>query len=162
MKSLVGEDVNGVLLVDSKAGEVYHHLKNEKRWIGIWKSISLDELTTSLEIFIDNIPIASNFFLSEMDKKVLQHLATGQTFEFIQHTHCLSVDEIEQSIYRINSYFRVSNYIESISKATEQNILVIWYELLKLKEGGESMKKGLLLLAGVAVGIVIIILVKAL
>ena len=125
LKSLLGEDVNGVLLVDSKAGEVYHHLKNEKRWIGILKSIGLDEFTTSLEIFRDNIPIASNVFLSEMDKKVLKDLANGQTFRFIEHTHCLSVDEIEQSIYRINSYFRVSNYIESISKAIEQNILVI-------------------------------------
>ena len=125
LKGVTGEGVNGVLLVDSKAGEVYHHLKNEKRWIGILKSISLDEFTTSLETFTDNIPIASNVFLSEMDKRVLKDLAIGQTFEFIQQTHRLSVDEIEQSIYRINSYFRVSNYIESISKAIEQKILVI-------------------------------------
>ena len=30
LKGVTGEGVNGVLLVDSKAGEIYHHLKNEK------------------------------------------------------------------------------------------------------------------------------------
>ena len=52
-------------------------------------------------------------------------MANGQTFEFIQRTHDLSVEEIEQSIFRINSYFNVPNYIESISKAIEQKVITI-------------------------------------
>lgn len=125
LKGMTGEDVKGVLLVNSKAGEVYHHLKNEEKWVGILKSTSLDEFIILLETFKCNTPTAFKTVITEMDKCVLKGLANGQTLEFLQRTHDLSIEEIEQSILRINSYFKVSNYMESISKAIEQKVIAI-------------------------------------
>ncbi|AOV08996.1 hypothetical protein [Sporosarcina ureilytica] len=113
------------MLVDSKVGEVYHHLKNEERWIGILKNTTLDEFIILLETFKCNAPIASLIVLTDRDKSVLKGLANGQTLEFLQRTLDLSMEEIERSIFRINSYFKVPNYIESISKAIVQKIITI-------------------------------------
>lgn len=125
LKEVTVEGVNGVLLVDSKAGEVYHHLKNEERWIGILKNTSLDEFIALLEAFKCNTPTDSITYLTELDKNVLKGLANGQTLEFLQHTHDLTLEGIEQSIFRINSYFKAPNYIESICKAIEHKVITI-------------------------------------
>lgn len=125
LKKLTGETTNGVLLVDSKAGEVYHHLKNEEQWIGVLKNISLSEFLKLLENFTGNIPKPTQIALTERDTGILKGLATGQTFEFLQHAYGLSIEEIESSIFRMNAYFKVPNYMEAVQKAIEQNVITV-------------------------------------
>jgi len=122
-KKLKSPEIDIMLLVDSRMGEVYHHLKDEERWASITKNTSLDEFLILLESFKSNLPALSEVSLEEVDKKILEYLAIGHTFEFIQRTQGLSAEEIDQSIYRINTYFKVPNYIESIGKAFEQKII---------------------------------------
>lgn len=112
-----------MLLVDSRMGEVYHHLKDEERWASVTKNTSLNEFLILMESFNSNTSHFPEVSLKEVDKKILKDLAVGHTFEFIQRTRGLSAEEIDQSLYRINAYFKVPNYIESISKAFEQKII---------------------------------------
>lgn len=123
LKKLKSPEIDIMLLVDSRMGEVYHHLKDEKRWTSITKNTSLDEFLLLLESFKSNLPALPEVSLGEVDKKILKELAIGHTFEFIQRTQGLSAEEIDQSLYRINIYFKVPNYIESIGKAFEQKII---------------------------------------
>ena len=123
LKKLKSLEIDIMLLVDSRMGEVYHHLKGEERWTSITKNTSLDEFLILLESFKSNISALPEVSLEEVDKKVLKDLAVGHTFEFIQRTQGLSAEEIDQSLYRINTYFKVPNYIESIGKAFEQKII---------------------------------------
>ena len=123
LKKLKSSEIDIMLLVDSRMGEVYHHLKDEERWTSITKNTSLDEFLMLLESFKSNLPVSPGISLEEVDKKVLKDLAVGHTFEFIQRTQGLSAEEIDQSLYRINTYFKVPNYIESIGKALEQKII---------------------------------------
>lgn len=123
LKKLESPEIDIMLLVDSRMGEVYHHLKGEERWTSVTKNTSLDEFLILLESFKSNVPFSSNISLKEVDKKILKELAVGHSFEFIQRTHGLTVEEIDQSLYRINTYFKVPNYIESIVKAFEQKII---------------------------------------
>ena len=132
LKKLQSLEIDIMLLVDSRVGEIYHHLKDEQRWTSITKNTSLDEFLRLLESFKSNMPSLQEVSLEEADKKILKQLAMGHAFEFIQRTHGLSAEEIDLSLYRINSYFKVSSYIESISKAFEQQIIT--YESDK---GGE-------------------------
>lgn len=122
-KKLKGTEIDVMLLVDSRMGEVYHHLKDEKRWTSITKNTSLNEFLLLLESFKSNMPPLPEVTLEKVDKKILKELAIGHTFEFIQRTQGLSAEEIDQSICRINTYFKVPNYIESIGKAFEQKII---------------------------------------
>ena len=123
LKKLKSHAIDIMLLVDSRMGEVYHHLKDEERWTSITKNTSLDEFLILLESFKSNLPVLQEVSLEEVDKKILKALAIGHTFEFIQRTQGLSAEEIDRSIYRINTYFKVPNYIESIGKAFEQKII---------------------------------------
>ncbi|KGR84392.1 hypothetical protein [Lysinibacillus odysseyi] len=123
VKKLAGPEIDIMLLVDSRLGEVYHHVKDEERWASVTKNTSLDEFLLLMESFKSNVSTFPKVSLMEMDKKVLKDLAIGHTFEFIQRTRGLSAEEIDQSLYRINTYFQVPNYIESISKAFEQKII---------------------------------------
>ncbi|MGG2056932.1 glycosidase [Lysinibacillus pakistanensis] len=123
LKKLESPEIDIMLLVDSRMGEVYHHLKGEERWTSVTKNTSLDEFLILLESFKSNVPFSPNISLKEVDKKILKELAVGHSFEFIQRTHGLTVEEIDRSLYRINTYFKVPNYIESIVKAFEQKII---------------------------------------
>lgn len=123
LKKLKDSKIAIMLLVDSRVGEVYHHLKDEERWTSVTKNTSLDEFLILLESLKSNVPNLPNVFLQEVDRKILKELAVGQSFEYIQRTQGLSAEEIDQSLYRINAYFKTSNYIESISKAFEQKII---------------------------------------
>ncbi|MFJ6264720.1 glycosidase [Lysinibacillus xylanilyticus] len=123
LKKLKCPEIDIMLLVDSRMGEVYHHLKDEERWTSVTKNTSLDEFLILLESFRGNIPDLPDVSLREVDKKILKELAVGHSFEFIQRTQELSAEEIDQSLYRINTYFKVPNYIESIVKAFEQKII---------------------------------------
>lgn len=123
LKKLKSLEIDIMLLVDSRLGEIYHLLKDEERWTSVTKNTSLDEFLLLLESFKSNVPKLPDASLKEMDKKILKELAIGQSFEFIQRTQGLSVEEIDQSLYRINTYFKVPNYIESIGKAFEQKII---------------------------------------
>lgn len=123
LKKLKYPEIDIMLLVDSRMGEVYHHLKDEERWTSVTKNTSLDEFLILLESFGGNAPDIPDVFLREVDKKILKELAVGHSFEFIQRTQELSAEEIDQSLYRINTYFKVPNYIESIVKAFEQKII---------------------------------------
>ncbi|MFJ5565988.1 glycosidase [Lysinibacillus xylanilyticus] len=123
LKKLKCPEIDIMLLVDSRMGEVYHHLKDEERWTSVTKNTSLDEFLILLESFRGNISDLPDVSLREVDKKILKELAVGHSFEFIQRTQELSAEEIDQSLYRINTYFKVPNYIESIVKAFEQKII---------------------------------------
>ncbi|MBM7606638.1 hypothetical protein JOC75_004691 [Metabacillus crassostreae] len=123
LKEAAGSEIDIMLLVDSRMGEVYHHLKDEERWASVTKNTSLNEFLILMESFKSNTPTLPEVSLKEVDKRVLEDLAVGHTFEYIQRTRSLSAEEIDQSLYRINSYFKVSNFIESISKAFEQKII---------------------------------------
>lgn len=123
LKKLKGPEIDIMLLVDSRMGEVYHHLKGEERWTSITKNTSLNEFLMLLETFKSNMPDLQEISLKKVDKMILKDLAVGHTFEFIQRTQGLSAEEVDQSLYRINSYFKVPNYIESIAKAFEQKII---------------------------------------
>lgn len=123
LKKLKSPEIDIMLLLDSRVGEVYHHLKDEKRWTSITKNTSLDEFLTLLKSFQSNLPALPEVSLKEVDKTILKELAIGQTFEFIKRTQGLSAEEMDQALYRINTYFRVPNYIESISKAFEQKLI---------------------------------------
>lgn len=123
LKKLKSPDVDIMLLVDSRLGEIYHLLKDEERWTSVTKNTSFDEFLILLESFKSNVRPLPEVSLQEIDKKILKELAVGQSFEFIQRTQGLSAEEIDRSLYRINSYFKVPNYIESIGKAFEQNII---------------------------------------
>ncbi|PJO41604.1 glycosidase [Lysinibacillus xylanilyticus] len=123
LKKLKCPEIDIMLLVDSRMGEVYHHLKDEERWTSVTKNTSLDEFLILLESFGCNVPDLPDVSLREVDKKILKELAVGHSFEFIQRTQELSAEEIDQSLYRINTYFKVPNYIESIVKAFEQKII---------------------------------------
>lgn len=123
LKKLKSPEIDIMLLVDSRVGEVYHHLKDEERWTSMTKNTSLDEFLLLLETFKSNMTAPPEATLQEVDKRILKDLAVGHTFEFIQRTQGLSAEEIDQSIYRITTYFKVPNYIESISKAFEQKII---------------------------------------
>lgn len=123
LKKIENENVHIMLLVDSMVGEVYHHLKDKERLVGVTKNTSLTELLTLLESFKSNISHIPKVSLTDIDKNILRILAMGHTFEYIQRTQGLSVDEINQSLYRINTYFSTANYIESISKAFEQKVI---------------------------------------
>ena len=123
LKKLKSPEIDMMLLVDSRMGEVYHHLKDEERWTSIIKNTSLDEFLILLESFKSNLPVFTEVSLEEVDKKILKDLAVGHTFEFIQRTQGISAEEIDQSLYRITTYFKVPNYIESIGKALEQKII---------------------------------------
>ncbi len=129
LKKLNSAEIDIMLLIDSRIGEVYHHLKDEKHWASITKNTSLDEFLRLLESFKSNVPVQPEVSLEEVDKRILKELAVGHTFEFIQRTQGLSAEEIDQSLYRITTYFKVPNYIESISKAFEQKIITISEEL---------------------------------
>ena len=113
LKKIKSSDIDIMLLVDSRIGEVYHHLKDEERWTSITKNTSFEEFLRLLESFKSNIPQLQEVSLDEVDKRILKELAVGHTFEFIQRTQGLSAEEIDQSLYRINSYFKVPNYIET-------------------------------------------------
>lgn len=102
LKSVAGEGGNGVLFVDSIDGEVYHHLKNEERWVGILNT-TLDEFIVLLETFKGNTPAPSQTVLTDLDKNVLKGLASCQTLEYLQRTYDLSMEEIERSIFHINA-----------------------------------------------------------
>ena len=123
LKKLKSSEIDIMLLIDSRIGEVYHHLKDEERWTSITKNTSLEEFLLLLESIKGNMPHLQEASLEEVDKRVLKELAVGHTFEFIQRALGLSAEEIDQSLYRINSYFQVPNYIESISKAFEHKII---------------------------------------
>ena len=123
LKKVKGPEIDIMLLVDSRMGEVYHHLKNEERWASVTKNTGLTEFLILMESFKSNTPHLMEASLKEIDKKILKDLAVGHTFEFIQHTRGISAEEIDQALYRINTYFKVPNYIESISKAFEQKII---------------------------------------
>lgn len=123
LKKVKGPEVDIMLLVDSRMGEVYHLLKDEERWASVTKNTKLDEFVLLMESFKSNISNLLEVSLKELDKKILRDLAVGHTFEFIQHKRGMSAEEIDQSLYRINTYFKVPNYIESISKAFEQKII---------------------------------------
>lgn len=123
LKKLKGPEIDIMLLVDSRIGEVYHHLKNEERWTSVTKNTSLDEFLILVESLKSNVPNLPEITLDEMDRRILEELAVGQSFEYIQRTQGLSAEEIDQSLYRINTYFKVSNYIESIGKAFEQKVI---------------------------------------
>jgi hypothetical protein len=123
LKKLKGPEIDIMLLVDSRMGEVYHHLKDEERWSSVTKNTSLEEFLILLESFRGNVTDSPDVSLKEVDKKILKELAVGHSFEFIQRTQELSAEEIDQSLYRINTYFKVPNYIESIVKAFEQKII---------------------------------------
>lgn len=123
LKNLKGPEIDIMLLVDSKMGEVYHHLKDEERWASVTKNTRLNEFLELMESFNSNTSPLLEISLMEVDKKILKDLAVGHTFEFIQHARGVSAEEIDQSLYRINAYFKVPNYIESISKAFEQKII---------------------------------------
>ena len=112
-----------MLLVDSRAGEVYHQLKGEERWTSVTKNTSLDEFLELVEAFTGNVPDTLEVSLQEGDERILKDLAVGHTFEYIQHAHGLSIKEIDQSLYRINAHFKTANYIESIAKAFEQKVI---------------------------------------
>ncbi|MFC9541425.1 hypothetical protein ACFTQ7_16335 [Lysinibacillus sp. NPDC056959] len=49
LKKLKCPEIDIMLLVDSRMGEVYHHLKDEKRWTSVTKNTSLDEFLILLE-----------------------------------------------------------------------------------------------------------------
>lgn len=123
LKKVKGPEIDIMLLVDSRMGEVYHHLKDEERWASVTKNTGLNEFLLLMESFKSNTPHLIEASLKEMDKEILKDLAVGHTFEFIQRTRGLSAEEIDQSLYRINTYFKVPNYIESISKAFEQKVI---------------------------------------
>lgn len=123
LKKQKSPKIDIMLLVDSRLGEVYHHVKEEARWTSVTKNTSLDEFLLLMESFKSNISDLPGVSLLELDKKILKDLAIGHTFEFIQDTRGLSAEEIDQSLYRINAYFKVPNYIESIGKAFEQKII---------------------------------------
>ena len=123
LKKVKGPEIDIMLLVDSRMGEVYHHLKNEERWASVTKNTGLTEFLLLMESFKSNTPHLMEASLKEIDKKILKDLAVGHTFEFIQQTRGISAEEIDQALYRINTYFKVPNYIESISKAFEQKII---------------------------------------
>lgn len=125
LKDVAKEEVRGAFLVDSMGGEIYHHLKSKEKWIGVLKNTSLDEFIVLLENFKCNTPSESRALLKKVDKNLLLGLANGQTIEFLQHAHNLSPEKIERSLFRINAYFKTSNYIESIGKAIEQKVIVI-------------------------------------
>ena len=123
LKKLKGLEIDIMLLVDSRIGEVYHRLKGEERWTSVTKNTNLDEFLELLEAFTGNIPDTLEVSLQEDDKRILKDLAVGHTFEYIQHTRGLSIKEIDRSLYRINAHFKTANYIESIVKAFEQKII---------------------------------------
>ena len=123
LRKVKGPEIDMMLLVDSRMGEVYHHLKDEERWASVTKNTSLEEFLVLMESFKSNTPPIMKVSLKEVDKKILKDLAVGHTFEYIQRTRGLSGEEIDHSLHRINSYFKVPNYIESISKAFEQKII---------------------------------------
>ena len=123
LKKLKSPEIDIMLLVDSRMGEVYHHLKDEERWTSVTKNTSLDEFLLLIESFKGNMSALREVSLEEVDRKILKELAVGHTFEYIQRTQGLSAEEIDQSLYRINTYFKVPNYIESIGKAFEQKII---------------------------------------
>lgn len=123
LKNIKNKELAIMLLVDSRVGEVYHHLKDEERWISVTKNTSLDECLVLMESINSNIPLLPDVSLQELDRIILKELAVGQSFNYIQHTYGLSAEEIDQSLYRINTYFKVSNYIESVGKAFEQKVI---------------------------------------
>lgn|SRR5690606_9301389 len=123
LKKVKGPEIDIMLLVDSRMGEVYHHLKDEERWASVTKNTGLDEFLLLMESFKSNTPYLVEVSLKELDKKILKDLAVGHTFEFIQRTRDLTAEEIDQALHRITTYFKVPNYIESISKAFEQKII---------------------------------------
>ena len=123
LKKIKGLEMDIMLLVDSRIGEVYHQLKSEERWTSVTKNTSLDEFLELLEAFTGNVPDKLKVSLQEGDERILKDLAVGHTFEYIQHTHGLSIKEIDQSLYRINAHFKTANYIESIAKAFEQKFI---------------------------------------
>lgn len=123
LKKIKNKELAIMLLVDSRVGEVYHHLKDEERWTSITKNTSLDEFLLLLESLKSNVPHLPDVSLQEVDRKILKELAIGQSFDYIQRTQGLSAEEMDQSLYRINTYFKVSNYIESIGKAFEQKVI---------------------------------------
>ena len=125
LKRLKEPEVDLMLLVDSRVGEVYHHLKDEERWASVTKNTGLTEFLALIESFQSNTPDLPKVALQEVDRKVLKDLAVGHTLEFIQRTRGLSIEEVDQALYRINTYFKATNYIESISKAFEQKIITI-------------------------------------
>ena len=123
LKKIKNRELAIMLLVDSRVGEVYHHLKDEERWISVTKNTSLDECLVLMESINSNVPLLPDVSLQELDRMILKELAVGQSFNYIQHTYGLSAEEIDQSLYRINTYFKVSNYIESVGKAFEQKVI---------------------------------------
>ena len=125
LKRLKEPEVDLMLLVDSRVGEVYHHLKEEERWASVTKNTGLTEFLALIESFQSNTPDLPKVALQEVDRKVLKDLAVGHTLEFIQRTRGLSIEEVDQALHRINTYFKATNYIESISKAFEQKIITI-------------------------------------
>ena len=125
LKRLKEPEVDLMLLVDSRVGEVYHHLKEEERWASVTKNTGLTEFLALIESFQSNTPDLPTVALQEVDRKVLKDLAVGHTLEFIQRTRGLSIEEVDQALHRINTYFKATNYIESISKAFEQKIITI-------------------------------------
>ncbi len=125
LKRLKEPEVDLMLLVDSRVGEVYHHLKEEERWASVTKNTGLTEFLALIESFQSNTPDLPKVALQEVDRKILKDLAVGHTLEFIQRARGLSIEEVDQALYRINTYFKATNYIESISKAFEQKIITI-------------------------------------
>ena len=123
LRKVKGPETDIMLLVDTRMGEVYHLLKDEERWASVTKNTRLDEFVLLMESFNSNTPNLIEVSLKEMDKRILKDLSVGHTFEFIQRKRGVSAEEIDQSIYRINTYFKVPNYIESISKAFELKII---------------------------------------
>ena len=123
LKKLKNKELAIMFLVDSSIGEVYHHLKDEERWISVTKNTNLDECLLLVESIISNVLYLPDVSLEEMDRMILNELAIGQSFHYIQRTYGLSAEEIDQSLYRINTYFKVSNYIESVGKAFEQKVI---------------------------------------
>ena len=125
LKRLKEPEVDLMLLVDSRVGEVYHHLKDEERWASVTKNTGLTEFLSLIESFQSNTPDLPKVSLQEGDRKILKDLAVGHTLDFIRRTRGLSIEEVDQALCRINTYFKATNYIESISKAFEQKIITI-------------------------------------
>lgn len=122
-KKITNKELVIMFLVDSCIGEVYSQLKDEEQWISVTKNVNLDECLLMMESIKSNVLYLPDVSLDEMDRMVLNELATGQSFTYIQRTYGLSAEEIDQSLYRINTYFKVSNYIESFGTDLAQNVI---------------------------------------
>ena len=123
LKKIKNKELAIMFLVDSSIGEVYYHLKDEDHWFSVTKNTNLDECLLLMESITSNVLYLPDVSLQELDRMILKELAVGQSFNYIQRTYGLLAEEIDQSLYRINTYFKVSNYIESVGKAFEQKVI---------------------------------------